>query len=58
MTGYHTRWVRPEEAADDPERIEEGGHPGRGSALRNQGYIINRKMQIFGDSAARAPKRP
>ncbi len=21
MTGYHTRWVRPEEAADDPERI-------------------------------------
>jgi transcriptional regulator with XRE-family HTH domain len=21
MTGYHTRWVRPEEPADDPERI-------------------------------------
>jgi len=21
MTGYHTRWVRPEESADDPERI-------------------------------------
>jgi transcriptional regulator with XRE-family HTH domain len=21
MTGYHTRWERPEEAADDPERI-------------------------------------
>jgi transcriptional regulator with XRE-family HTH domain len=21
MTGYHTRWVRPEKAADDPERI-------------------------------------
>ena len=21
MTGYHTRWVRPEETADDPERI-------------------------------------
>ena len=21
MTGYHTRWARPQEAADDPERI-------------------------------------
>ena len=21
MTGYHTRWARPEETADDPERI-------------------------------------
>lgn len=21
MTGYHTRWVRPEELAEDPERI-------------------------------------
>ena len=21
MTGYHTRWVRPEELADDPERF-------------------------------------
>lgn len=21
MAGYHTRWARPEEAADDPERI-------------------------------------
>jgi transcriptional regulator with XRE-family HTH domain len=21
MTGYHTRWARPEEPADDPERI-------------------------------------
>jgi transcriptional regulator with XRE-family HTH domain len=21
MAGYHTRWVRPEECADDPERI-------------------------------------
>jgi transcriptional regulator with XRE-family HTH domain len=21
MTGYHTRWVRPEDQADDPERI-------------------------------------
>ena len=21
MTGYHTRWVRPPEHADDPERI-------------------------------------
>jgi transcriptional regulator with XRE-family HTH domain len=21
MTGYHTRWVRPAEPADDPERI-------------------------------------
>lgn len=21
MTGYHTSWVRPEEIADDPERI-------------------------------------
>jgi transcriptional regulator with XRE-family HTH domain len=21
MTGYHTRWGRPEDAADDPERI-------------------------------------
>jgi transcriptional regulator with XRE-family HTH domain len=21
MTGYHTRWARPEEAVDDPERI-------------------------------------
>jgi transcriptional regulator with XRE-family HTH domain len=21
MTGYHTRWARPEEVADDPERI-------------------------------------
>jgi transcriptional regulator with XRE-family HTH domain len=21
MTGYHTRWVRPEEIAEDPERI-------------------------------------
>jgi ribosome-binding protein aMBF1 (putative translation factor) len=21
MTGYHTRWVRPPEPADDPERI-------------------------------------
>jgi transcriptional regulator with XRE-family HTH domain len=21
MTGYHTRWARPEELADDPERI-------------------------------------
>jgi transcriptional regulator with XRE-family HTH domain len=21
MTGYHTRWVRPPEQADDPERI-------------------------------------
>lgn len=21
MTGYHTRWTRPEELADDPERI-------------------------------------
>lgn len=21
MTGYHTRWVRPEETSDDPERI-------------------------------------
>ena len=21
MAGYHTSWVRPEEAADDPERI-------------------------------------
>ena len=21
MAGYHTRWVRPEEFADDPERI-------------------------------------
>jgi len=21
MAGYHTRWVRPEELADDPERI-------------------------------------
>jgi transcriptional regulator with XRE-family HTH domain len=21
MSGYHTRWARPEEAADDPERI-------------------------------------
>jgi transcriptional regulator with XRE-family HTH domain len=21
MTGYHTRWARPEEIADDPERI-------------------------------------
>jgi transcriptional regulator with XRE-family HTH domain len=21
MTGYHTRWARPEVAADDPERI-------------------------------------
>jgi len=21
MTGYHTRWVRPEEPAEDPERI-------------------------------------
>ena len=20
MTGYHTRWVRPQDAADDPER--------------------------------------
>jgi transcriptional regulator with XRE-family HTH domain len=21
MTGYHTRWVRPEDVAEDPERI-------------------------------------
>ena len=21
MTGYHTRWVRPETEADDPERL-------------------------------------
>ena len=21
MTGYHTRWVRPDELAEDPERI-------------------------------------
>lgn len=21
MTGYHTRWVRPPEQAEDPERI-------------------------------------
>ncbi len=21
MTGYHTRWARPEETSDDPERI-------------------------------------
>ena len=21
MTGYHTRWARPQDAADDPERI-------------------------------------
>jgi transcriptional regulator with XRE-family HTH domain len=21
MTGYHTRWARPEDVADDPERI-------------------------------------
>jgi hypothetical protein len=21
MSGYHTRWARPEEAADDPEQI-------------------------------------
>jgi ribosome-binding protein aMBF1 (putative translation factor) len=21
MTGYHTRWARPEEPADDPERL-------------------------------------
>ena len=21
MTGYHTRWARPDETADDPERI-------------------------------------
>jgi hypothetical protein len=21
MTGYHARWVRPEELAEDPERI-------------------------------------
>ena len=21
MIGYHTRWVRPEETADDPERL-------------------------------------
>jgi transcriptional regulator with XRE-family HTH domain len=21
MAGYHTRWVRPEELADDPERV-------------------------------------
>ena len=21
MTGYHTRWTRPEELADDPERV-------------------------------------
>jgi transcriptional regulator with XRE-family HTH domain len=21
MTGYHTRWARPEETADDPERL-------------------------------------
>jgi transcriptional regulator with XRE-family HTH domain len=21
MTGYHTRWVRPQDQADDPERI-------------------------------------
>jgi transcriptional regulator with XRE-family HTH domain len=21
MTGYHTRWARPEEVADDPERV-------------------------------------
>ena len=21
MTGYHTRWVRPEAQAEDPERI-------------------------------------
>ena len=32
MTGYHTRWVRPPEHADDPERIaiREGSGPRQG----------------------------
>ena len=33
MTGYHTRWVRPAEPADDPERIAIREALGFGKAL-------------------------
>ena len=33
MTGYHTRWARPQDASDDPERFAIRGALAFGKAL-------------------------
>jgi hypothetical protein len=57
MTGYHTRWVRPEDTADDPERIEEGGtrahHPPAAPPRCREGeaedHLVGAGLDMAGD---------
>ena len=40
MTGYHTRWVRPPERAEDPERIAIGEAMAFGKAVYDQRWAL------------------
>ena len=40
MTGYHARWARPEETADDPERIAIREALAFGKALYDSGVAV------------------
>ena len=48
MTGYHTRWARPQDAADDPERIEEGGTEPTIPLLRRLAAALNADVRLTG----------
>jgi transcriptional regulator with XRE-family HTH domain len=51
MTGYHTRWVRPREQADDPERIAIRGALVFGKAVYDQRMALGLSVA---DPAGRA----
>ena len=48
MTGYHTCWARPQDAADDPEHIEEGGTEPTIPLLRRLAAALNADVHLTG----------
>jgi len=55
MTGYHTRWVRPPEQAEDPERIAIGEALAFGKAVHDQRRALS--LSVAGLAARRHDRR-
>ncbi|MEW1848051.1 helix-turn-helix domain-containing protein [Nonomuraea angiospora] len=51
MSGYHTRWVRPSEQADDPERIAIREAPAFGKALYDRRVALGLSVAELADRA-------
>jgi hypothetical protein len=54
MTGYHTRWVRPPEEAEDPERVAIREALAFGKAVYDQRRALGLRVADLAERAAGA----